>query len=78
MAAQIIRQVRPILRAELHLIRTVCKTSEEEQRASHARGEALKLAVDEFAEMQVKAQQGSIVRRCPMSRTRSSRRSPPP
>ena len=59
MAAQFIPQVRPILRAELHLIRTVCKTTEEEQRALAREGEkALKVAVDEFAEMQVKAQQG--------------------
>ncbi len=62
MAAQFIRQVRPILRAELHLIRTVCKTSEEEQRALAREGEeALKLAVDKFAEIQVKAQQGQAI-----------------
>ena len=59
MAAQIVRQVRPILRAELHLIRTVCKTSEEEQRAFAREGEkALLLVVDKVAEIQVQAQQG--------------------
>ena len=59
MAAQLIRQIRPILRAELRLIRTVCKTSEEEQRALAREGEkALQLAVGKVAEMQVKARQG--------------------
>ncbi len=62
MAAQFLPQIRPILRAELHLIRTVCKTSEEEQLALAREGEkALQLAVDKVAELQVQAQKGNVV-----------------
>ena len=62
MAAQMVRQLRPLLRAELHLIRTVCETSEEEQRSLAREGEkALLLLVDKVAEMQIEAQKGNVV-----------------
>jgi hypothetical protein len=56
---QFSRQVRPVLRAELHMIRTVCKTSRDEQVALADDGEkTLKDVAGEAAETQIKMQQG--------------------
>lgn len=59
MAEQFVRQVRPIVRAELHLIRTVCKTSKEDQiKLSQEGGKVLKEVAGKVAESQFKMLQG--------------------
>ncbi len=59
MAAQLSQQIRPVLRAELHLIRNVCKTSKDEQLKIAAAGEkGLNQLIDSYVEWQKNAQQG--------------------
>lgn len=53
------QQFRPILRAELHLVRSVCELTDDQRRKIHAAGEAaLKEAATKSAETQVKMMRG--------------------
>ena len=59
MADQVIGQTRPIVRAELHLVRTVCKTSKDDQlKVAKAAAQALRDVVDKIAGAHLKMQQG--------------------
>ena len=59
MADQFVGQMRPIVRAELHLVRTVCKTSKEDQlKVAKGGAKALRDVADKLADAQLKMQQG--------------------
>lgn len=56
---QFTQQYRPVLRAELHLVRTVCGLTNDQRRKIHQAGEtALKESATKSAEMQVKMMRG--------------------
>jgi hypothetical protein len=66
MMDQVLRQMRPILRAELHLIRNTCKPSQEEMAKLAKEGEnVLKDVGGKVAEAQLKMQQGIGVQSMP-------------
>ena len=59
MLDNVLRQMRPVLRAELHLIRNICKPSKDEQAKLAKEGEkVLREVADKAAEAQLKMQQG--------------------
>jgi hypothetical protein len=65
-ADEFIPQLRPLLRAELHLIHKVCATSKDDQRALAKEGDRiLKKAALKAAEHQVKAQNAGVEGRMP-------------